>query len=96
MTRLREQIKREFEKLHSFLHSEEQALLDELQEEVQQKQDFIEGKMKQLSEDCHTLLNEARQLQNDLKEDDYTFLMVKPVACRLSPLPWHPPAPAAE
>ncbi|NXR15564.1 TRI35 protein, partial [Semnornis frantzii] len=81
VTRLREQIKREFEKLHSFLHSEEQALLDELQEEVQHKQDLIEGKMKRLSEDCYTLLNEARQLQDDLKEDDYTFLMVKPTAC---------------
>ncbi|XP_054035744.1 E3 ubiquitin-protein ligase TRIM35 isoform X2 [Dryobates pubescens] len=75
VTQLREQIKQEFEKLHSFLRAEEQALLDELQEEVQHKQDFIEGKMKQLLESCHTLLNEAKQLQNDLKEDDYTFLM---------------------
>ncbi|XP_068025658.1 E3 ubiquitin-protein ligase TRIM35-like isoform X1 [Melanerpes formicivorus] len=85
VTQLREQIKQEFEKLHSFLCSEEQALLDELQEEVQHKQDFIEGKMKQLLENCHTLLNEAKQLQNDLKEDDYTFLMArKNRKCRIA------------
>ncbi|NXG80967.1 TRI35 protein, partial [Baryphthengus martii] len=80
--RLEEQIKKEFEKLHEFLRDEEQALLAQLQEEMRHKHDLIEGKMKQLSDDCRTLLSEARQLQKDLKEDDYTFLMVKPViAC---------------
>ncbi|NXD88126.1 TRI35 protein, partial [Halcyon senegalensis] len=78
-TRLQEQIKKEFEKLHEFLRDEEQALLAQLQEETQHKHDLIEGKMKQLSDDCQTLLSEARQLQKDLKEDDYTFLMVKPM-----------------
>lgn len=79
-TRLEEQVKKQFEKLHEFLRGEEQALLSQLQEETQRKHDLIEGKMKQLTEDCRTLLREARQLQTDLKEDDYTFLMVKP--CR--------------
>ncbi|NWI69498.1 TRI35 protein, partial [Todus mexicanus] len=83
--RLEEQIKKDFEKLHEFLRDEEQALLTQLQEEMRHKHDLIEGKMKQLSEDCETLLSEARQLQRDLKEDDYTFLMVKPtpllIAC---------------
>lgn len=75
--RLEEQVKKQFEKLHEFLRDEEQALLSELQEEMRRKHDLLEGKMKQLSEDCRTLLREARQLQTDLKEDDYTFLMVK-------------------
>ncbi|NXN96624.1 TRI35 protein, partial [Rhinopomastus cyanomelas] len=73
--RLEEQIKREFEKLHEFLRGEEQALLAQLQEEVQHKHDLMETKMRRLSEDCRTLLREARQLQMDLKEDDYTFLV---------------------
>ncbi|NXJ85480.1 TRI35 protein, partial [Trogon melanurus] len=79
-TRLEEQIKREFEKLHEFLRGEEKTLLAQLQEEARRKHGFIEGKMKQLAEESRALLNEAQQLQVDLKEDDYTFLMVKP--CR--------------
>ncbi|NXH21149.1 TRI35 protein, partial [Bucco capensis] len=75
VTRLREQIQKEFEKLHSFLRSEEETLLAQLQEEMQQKNDFLEAKMKKLSEDCRNLLSEARQLHRDLKEDDFTFLM---------------------
>lgn len=77
--RLEEQIRREFEKLHEFLRGEEQALLAQLQEETRRKRGLIEGKMKQLAEESQALLNEARQLQADLKEDDYTFLMVKPL-----------------
>ncbi|NXX86584.1 TRI35 protein, partial [Urocolius indicus] len=76
--RLEEQIRKEFEKLHKFLQSEEKALLAQLQEETRRKHSLIEGKMKQLAEESRALLSEARQLQRDLKEDDYTFLMVKP------------------
>ncbi|XP_069661570.1 E3 ubiquitin-protein ligase TRIM35 isoform X1 [Haliaeetus albicilla] len=73
--RLEEQIRREFEKLHEFLRGEEKALLAQVQQETQRKHGLIEGKMKQLAEESRALLNEARQLQADLKEDDYTFLM---------------------
>ena len=79
--RLEEQIRREFEKLHEFLRGEEKALLAQVQQETQRKHGLIEGKMKQLAEESRALVNEARQLQADLKEDDYTFLMVKP--CRV-------------
>lgn len=90
--RLEEQIRREFEKLHEFLRGEEKALLAQVQQETQRKHGLIEGKMKQLAEESRALLNEARQLQADLKEDDYTFLMVKP--CRGAvpcPAGWHRP-----
>ncbi|XP_010078796.1 PREDICTED: tripartite motif-containing protein 35, partial [Pterocles gutturalis] len=73
--RLEEQIHREFEKLHEFLRDEEQELLARLQEEMRRKHGLIEAKMKQLAEESRALLAEARQLQADLKEDDYTFLM---------------------
>ncbi|NXL05069.1 TRI35 protein, partial [Mesembrinibis cayennensis] len=79
-TRLEERIRREFEKLHEFLRGEEKALLAQLQEETRRKHSLIEGKMKRLAKESQALLNETRQLQADLKEDDYTFLMVKP--CR--------------
>ncbi|XP_074777214.1 E3 ubiquitin-protein ligase TRIM35 isoform X1 [Athene noctua] len=74
-TRLEEQIRKEFEKLHEFLRDEEKALLAQLQEETRRKHGLIEGKMKQLAEESRALLNEACQLRADLKEDDYTFLM---------------------
>uniref|UniRef100_A0A8C3BI76 Tripartite motif containing 35 n=1 Tax=Cairina moschata TaxID=8855 RepID=A0A8C3BI76_CAIMO len=72
---LEEQIKKEFEKLHEFLRDEQKALLSQLQEEARHKRGLVEGKIKQLSDESRALLNEARQLQDDLKEDDYTFLM---------------------
>ncbi|NWW53152.1 TRI35 protein, partial [Pedionomus torquatus] len=75
--RLEEQIGKEFEKLHEFLREEEKALLAKLQEETRRKEGLIEGKMKRLVKERQALLNEAFQLQADLKEDDYTFLMVK-------------------
>ncbi|NXF00261.1 TRI35 protein, partial [Menura novaehollandiae] len=76
--RLERQVRREFEKLHEFLWDEEKALLAELAEESRRKQDLIQGKMEQLAEESQALLNESRQLQADLKEDDYTFLMPFP------------------
>ncbi|NXX12850.1 TRI35 protein, partial [Podargus strigoides] len=81
--RLEAQIGKEFEKLHEFLRGEEKALLAQLQEERQRKHSLIESKMKQLAEEGRALLNEAHQLQVDLKENDCTFLMVKP--CEVSP-----------
>ncbi|XP_068039232.1 LOW QUALITY PROTEIN: E3 ubiquitin-protein ligase TRIM35 [Anomalospiza imberbis] len=74
--RLERQVKWEFEKLHKFLWDEEQAVLAQLREETGRKQDLIQGKMEQLAEASQALLNEAAQLQADLKQDDYTFLMV--------------------
>lgn len=71
-------MKWEFEKLHKFLREEEQAVLARLREEARQKQDTIQGKMEQLAQESQALLAEATQLQADLKEDDYTFLMVNP------------------
>ncbi|XP_075267440.1 E3 ubiquitin-protein ligase TRIM35 isoform X6 [Opisthocomus hoazin] len=73
--RLEAQIKKEFEKLHEFLRSEETELLAQLQEETRRKHGLVEGKMKRLAEEKQVLLNEACQLQSDRKEDDYTFLM---------------------
>ncbi|NXB01896.1 TRI35 protein, partial [Cnemophilus loriae] len=73
--RLEWQVKREFEKLHKFLQDEEQAVLAQIREETRQKQDLIRAKVEQLAAESQALLNEAWQLQVDLKEDDYTFLM---------------------
>ncbi|NXT97585.1 TRI35 protein, partial [Buphagus erythrorhynchus] len=86
--RLERQVKWEFEKLHKFLRDEEQAMLEQLWEETRQKQDLIQGKMEQLAEESQALLGEAGQLQADLKEDDYTFLMPHP-----NPFPMDNPCP---
>ncbi|NWZ73949.1 TRI35 protein, partial [Acrocephalus arundinaceus] len=76
--RLERQVKWEFEKLQQFLREEEQAVLAQLREEARRKQDVIRAKMEQLEEESQALLGEAAQLQADLKEDDYTFLMPHP------------------
>ncbi|NXT01574.1 TRI35 protein, partial [Jacana jacana] len=73
--RLEQQIGKQFEKLHEFLRDEQKALLAQLQEETRHKHGLIEGKMKRLMKERKALLNEVFQLQADLKEDDYTFLM---------------------
>ncbi|NXC03787.1 TRI35 protein, partial [Orthonyx spaldingii] len=73
--RLEQQVKQELEKLHRFLRDEEQALLARLREEAQRKQELIQARMERLAEESRALLGEAAQLQADLKEDDYTFLM---------------------
>ncbi|NXD31417.1 TRI35 protein, partial [Spelaeornis formosus] len=72
---LEQQVKWEFEKLHKFLWEEEQEVLAQLREETRQKQELIQGKMEQLAQESHSLLDEAARLRADLKEDDYTFLM---------------------
>ncbi|XP_067387393.1 E3 ubiquitin-protein ligase TRIM35 isoform X2 [Emydura macquarii macquarii] len=74
VTRLEDQIRKEFEKLHEFLCGEEKAVLSELHEEARRKQDLIEGKVQKLSEESNALLHEVNQLQADLKEDDLSFL----------------------
>ncbi|XP_057244800.1 E3 ubiquitin-protein ligase TRIM35, partial [Malurus melanocephalus] len=73
--RLERQVHWEFEKLHKLLRDEEQALLAQLREEARRKHDQIQAKMEQLAEESQALLREAQQLQSDLKEDDFTFLM---------------------
>ncbi|NWH89708.1 TRI35 protein, partial [Aegithalos caudatus] len=73
--RLERQVKREFQQLHEFLWDEERAVLARLREEFRRKQDVIQGKMERLEEESRALLHEAGQLQEDLREDDYTFLM---------------------
>ncbi|NXO31139.1 TRI35 protein, partial [Cisticola juncidis] len=74
--RLERQVRWEFEKLHKFLRDEEQAVLTELREETRRKQDLIQERMEQLEEQSRALLGAATQLQADLREDDYTFLMM--------------------
>ncbi|RMB88092.1 hypothetical protein DUI87_35527 [Hirundo rustica rustica] len=63
-SRLERQVRWEFEKLHKFLR-----------EEARRKQELIQGKTEQLAEESRSLLQEAGQLQVDLKEGDCTFLM---------------------
>ncbi|XP_058658271.1 E3 ubiquitin-protein ligase TRIM35 [Ammospiza caudacuta] len=73
--RLECQVKWEFEKLHKFLWDEEQAVLAQIREETDRKQDLIQGKMEELSKASQVLLNEATRLQADCQRDDLTFLM---------------------
>ncbi|XP_050184086.1 E3 ubiquitin-protein ligase TRIM35 [Myiozetetes cayanensis] len=68
------QVKRELRKLHEFLWDEEKVLLAQLQEELQRKQELIQGKLERLERDNQALLDETRMLQQELLMDDLTFL----------------------
>ncbi|XP_042304726.1 E3 ubiquitin-protein ligase TRIM35 isoform X2 [Sceloporus undulatus] len=72
--KLEKEIKKQFEELHDFLRREERAMLEELREETQKKQELIEDKIKKLSEESDVLLQEVVQLQDDMKDDDISFL----------------------
>ncbi|KAH0622929.1 hypothetical protein JD844_025845, partial [Phrynosoma platyrhinos] len=72
--RLEKEIKKQFEELHDFLRNEERTMLEELREETQKKQELIEDKIKKLSEESDVLLQEVVQLQDDMKDDDISFL----------------------
>ncbi|XP_027766919.1 tripartite motif-containing protein 35-like, partial [Empidonax traillii] len=74
LERLERQVKQEFRKLHEFLWDEEKALLAQLQEEAQGKQELIQGKLERLEWESHALLAEAGMLQQELLLDDHTFL----------------------
>ncbi|XP_069461758.1 E3 ubiquitin-protein ligase TRIM35 isoform X5 [Ambystoma mexicanum] len=73
--RIREQIKKEFLKLHEFLNNEEKDALSELEDEAKQKQTLVEEKIKKVLEDMGSLSLEINKLQAEMKESDVSFLM---------------------
>ncbi|XP_063054485.1 E3 ubiquitin-protein ligase TRIM35-like [Engraulis encrasicolus] len=69
------QIKREFEKLHEFLHDEERARLDALQVEVEQKTAMMRDAMDMMTREMLTLSDTINTIQEELRADDVSFLL---------------------
>ena len=71
------QIKKEFEKLHQFLHDEEEVRIAALREEEEQKSQLMKEKIEEMSRDIQSLSDTIRAIEEELKTDDISFLQVK-------------------
>ncbi|KTG07249.1 hypothetical protein cypCar_00014830 [Cyprinus carpio] len=63
-----------FESLHRFLHEEEQAMLEELNQETEQKADRIQQKMLKINEDVISLSNTIGHLEKELENGDIRII----------------------
>ncbi|XP_063324304.2 nuclear factor 7, ovary-like [Pelmatolapia mariae] len=68
------QIKEIFKKLHLFLAEEEEARLDALREEEEQKSGMMKEKMEALSRDIAALSDTVRATEEELRAEDISFL----------------------
>uniref|UniRef100_A0A3P9CWU1 B30.2/SPRY domain-containing protein n=1 Tax=Maylandia zebra TaxID=106582 RepID=A0A3P9CWU1_9CICH len=68
------QIKEKFKKLHLFLAEEEEARLDALREEEEQKSGMMKEKMEALSRDIAALSDTIRATEEELRAEDISFL----------------------
>ena len=73
------QIKEEFEKLHQFLRDEEAARIAALREEEEQKIQMMKEKIKKMSREISSLSDTIRAIEEELINDDNTFLQVRTV-----------------
>uniref|UniRef100_A0A673MZB3 Tripartite motif-containing protein 35-like n=2 Tax=Sinocyclocheilus rhinocerous TaxID=307959 RepID=A0A673MZB3_9TELE len=63
-----------FESLHQFLKEEEQAMLEELNQETEQKADRIQEKMLKINEDIISLSNTIGHLEKELGNGDIRII----------------------
>ncbi|KAM9409971.1 E3 ubiquitin-protein ligase TRIM35-like [Pholidichthys leucotaenia] len=68
-------IKKQFKKLHQFLTEEEEARLEVLRKEEEQKSGVIRVKMEALNKDIATLTHTIRTTEEELKAEHGTFLL---------------------
>lgn len=66
----------EFEKLHAFLHAEEEARTQALRAEAEQKRRAMEKKIEDINQDLETLSESIRALEEDLALEGMSVLHV--------------------
>src|SRR4029434_402559 len=71
------QIKEEFEKLHLFLRDEEAARIVALRDEEEQNSQMMKEKFEKMSRDISSLSDTIRAIEEELINDDNTFLQVR-------------------
>ncbi|XP_060926323.1 nuclear factor 7, brain-like [Limanda limanda] len=69
------QIKEQFKKLHQFLEEEEEARMAALREEEEQKSRMMKEKIEVLSRDITALSDTIRTTEDELRADDFSFLL---------------------
>ncbi|XP_053285209.1 nuclear factor 7, brain-like isoform X1 [Pleuronectes platessa] len=69
------QIKEQFKKLHQFLEEEEEARMAALREEEWQKSRMMKEKIESLSRDITTLSDTIRTTEDELRAEDFSFLL---------------------
>src|SRR4029434_7355768 len=70
-------IKEEFEKLHLFLRDEEAARIVALRDEEEQKSEMMKEKIEKMSREISSLSDTIRAIEEELINDDNTFLQVR-------------------
>ncbi|XP_060925995.1 E3 ubiquitin-protein ligase TRIM35-like [Limanda limanda] len=69
------QIKEQFKKLHQFLEEEEEARMAALREEEEQKSQMMKEKIESLSRDITALSDTIRTTEDELRAEDFSFLL---------------------
>ncbi|XP_064411117.1 nuclear factor 7, brain-like [Latimeria chalumnae] len=75
------QIKEDFVKLHRFLHEEEKNMLADLKKEKEEKEQKVREKIKSISEEMTSLLNNIKEIEKKLDQEDNLFLMQQRMPC---------------
>ncbi|RXN24073.1 cyclic nucleotide-gated cation channel beta-1-like protein [Labeo rohita] len=70
-----------FKNLHQLLNKEEQAMLDELNQETEQKADRFEEKTLKINEDITSLSNTIEHLEKELENGDIRIIRVSLLFC---------------
>ncbi|XP_076869243.1 zinc-binding protein A33-like [Brachyhypopomus gauderio] len=71
---VKDQIKKEFKKLHQFLQKEQAALLTELTEEQQLKTQMLQNKVGEMNKEILSLSNTIRTVAQELQSEDIKFV----------------------
>ena len=75
-TATEKKIQKEFEQLHQLLREEEEARLTAVREEEEEKKKVIDRELDIIQGQILSLENSIHQVENDLKQDDVSFLKV--------------------
>ncbi|XP_071395457.1 E3 ubiquitin-protein ligase TRIM39-like [Centroberyx affinis] len=68
------QIKEQFKKLHQFLQEEEEARIDAVREEEEQKSQMMKKEIEGLSREIAALSDTVRAIEKELRAEDVSFL----------------------
>lgn len=66
----------EFERLHSFLHAEEEARMQALKREEEQSRQAMEQKIEDISRDIASVSESIRALEEEMASEDISVLYV--------------------
>lgn len=69
-------LREEFEKMHQYLHDEEAALMSQLKQDEEEKNQRMKHKIDRISNDIRVLTNSIRETEEAISLDGFLFLKV--------------------